>query len=184
MGKIFQPEVAARAVYFAATHRRREVWVGWPAVQAIVGTKFIPGLARPDAGRTAVDGQQTDEPLPPGRRDNLWEPVPGDHGAHGRFDPQAHGGQLAVLADDASQRAGACGLGRGCGGGAAVRAPALESDLLLALLAARHQSVPPLLGRGDHRLHRLRVAVRDAPWHTPSPAWAPRAAAAAARWDR
>ncbi len=91
MGKIFQPELAARAVYFAATHRRREVWVGGPAVQAIVGTKFIPGLLDGMLGRTAVEGQQMDEPLPPGRRDNLWEPVPGDHGAHGRFDPQAHG---------------------------------------------------------------------------------------------
>ncbi|MDB5958525.1 SDR family oxidoreductase [Ramlibacter sp.] len=90
MGKIFQPELAARAVYFAATHRRRELWVGWPAVQAIVGTKFIPGLLDEMLGRTAVDGQHTDEPLPPGRKDNLWEPVPGDHGAHGRFDAQAH----------------------------------------------------------------------------------------------
>jgi NAD(P)-dependent dehydrogenase (short-subunit alcohol dehydrogenase family) len=90
MGKIFQPEVAARAVYFAATHRRREVWVGWPAVQAILGTKVIPGFLDRMLGRTAVDGQHTNEPLPPGRKDNLWEPVPGDHGAHGRFDALAH----------------------------------------------------------------------------------------------
>lgn len=91
MGKIFQPEVAARAVYFAATHRRREVWVGSPAVQAIQGTKIIPGFLDRMLGRTAVAGQHTSEPLPPGRRDNLWEPVPGDHGAHGRFDALAHG---------------------------------------------------------------------------------------------
>ncbi|HET8749075.1 MAG TPA: SDR family oxidoreductase [Ramlibacter sp.] len=91
MGKIFQPEVAARAVYWAATHRRRELWVGWPAVQAILGTRLAPGLLDWMLGRTAVDGQHTDEPLPPGRRDNLWQPVAGDHGAHGRFDAQAHG---------------------------------------------------------------------------------------------
>ncbi|GAB3666373.1 SDR family oxidoreductase [Ramlibacter alkalitolerans] len=91
MGKIFQPEVAARAVYWAATHRRREVWVGSPAVQAILGTKFIPGLLDWWLGRTAVEGQQTDEPLPEVRHDNLWQPVPGDHGAHGRFDAQAQG---------------------------------------------------------------------------------------------
>ena len=90
MGRIFQPEVAARAGYWAATHRRREVWVGWPAVQAILGTKIIPGVLDRMLGRTAVDGQHTDEPLPPGRRDNLWQPVPGDHGAHGRFDALAH----------------------------------------------------------------------------------------------
>jgi hypothetical protein len=90
MGKIFQPEVAAQAVYFAATHRRREVWVGAPAVQAILGTKFFPGLLDRLLGRTAVAGQQTDEPLPAGRPDNLYQPVAGDHGAHGRFDAQAH----------------------------------------------------------------------------------------------
>ncbi|HVZ44824.1 MAG TPA: SDR family oxidoreductase [Ramlibacter sp.] len=90
MGKIFQPEVAARAVYWSATHRRRELWVGWTAAQAILAQKFFPGLLDRMLGRTAVRGQQTDEPLPEGRRDNLWQPVPGDHGAHGRFDAQAH----------------------------------------------------------------------------------------------
>lgn len=97
MGRIFQPEVAARAVYYAATHRRRELWVGWPAVQAILGTKLFPGLLDRFLGKTAVDGQHTDEPLPPGRQDNLWKPVPGDHGAHGRFDAQAHPHSAQVL---------------------------------------------------------------------------------------
>jgi NAD(P)-dependent dehydrogenase (short-subunit alcohol dehydrogenase family) len=99
MGKIFQPEVAARAVYYAATHRRRELWVGWPAVQAILGTKFLPGLLDRMLGRTAVDGQHTDEPLPPNRPDNLWHPVAGDHGAHGRFDAQAHDTSWQVQLD-------------------------------------------------------------------------------------
>lgn len=90
MGKIFQPELAARAIYWAATHRRRELWVGWPAVQAILGTRVIPGFLDWMLGRQAVEGQQDEQPLPPGRRDNLYEPVPGDHGAHGRFDALAH----------------------------------------------------------------------------------------------
>ncbi len=89
MGRIFQPELAAEAIYWAATHRRREVWVGWPAVQAIVGTHLFPGLLDRYLGWRAVKGQLTDEPLPPGRTDNLWHPVPGDAGAHGRFDVQA-----------------------------------------------------------------------------------------------
>jgi NAD(P)-dependent dehydrogenase (short-subunit alcohol dehydrogenase family) len=89
MGKIFQPEVAAQGVYWAATHRRRELWVGWPAVKAIWGTRLIPGVLDRMLGRTAVAGQHTREPLPPGRQDNLYTPVPGDHGAHGRFDAQA-----------------------------------------------------------------------------------------------
>ena len=99
MGRIFQPEVAARAVYYAATHRRRELWVGWPAMQAILGQKLVPGFLDRMLGHTAVDGQHTDEPLPPDRKDNLWEPVPGDHGAHGRFDAQAEDFSLQSWAD-------------------------------------------------------------------------------------
>lgn len=96
MGRIFQPELAAEAVYWAATHRRRELWVGWPAVQAILGTRVLPGLLDRMLGASAVDGQQSPEPLPAGRRDNLWQPVPGDHGAHGRFDAQAHARSLQL----------------------------------------------------------------------------------------
>ena len=88
---IFQPEVAAEAIYFAATHRRRELWVGWPAVKAIVGAKLLPGAGDWILASEAYRGQHTDEPLPPGRRDNLHAPVPGDHGAHGRFDARARG---------------------------------------------------------------------------------------------
>ena len=89
MGRIFQPELAAEAVYHAATRPRRELWVGWPAVQAILGTRVIPGLLDRHLGARAVAGQLDDAPLPAGRRDNLWSPVPGDHGAHGRFDDTA-----------------------------------------------------------------------------------------------
>lgn len=96
MGKIFQPEVAAEGIYYAATHARRELWVGLPAVQAILGQRVIPGLLDRYLAHTAVDGQHTGEPLPPDRQDNLHAPVPGDHGVHGRFDAQAvgHSAQL------------------------------------------------------------------------------------------
>jgi NADP-dependent 3-hydroxy acid dehydrogenase YdfG len=86
---IFQPEVAAQAIYYAATHRRREVWVGFPAVKAILGTKLIPGLLDRLLASKAYTGQHTDEPLPASRPDNLYAPVPGDHGAHGRFDARS-----------------------------------------------------------------------------------------------
>jgi len=86
---IFQPEVAAEAIYYAATHRRRELWVGWPAIKAIVGTRLLAGLGDRILATEAYRGQHTDEPLPAGRRDNLYAPVPGDHGAHGRFDERA-----------------------------------------------------------------------------------------------
>ena len=89
LGKIFQPEVAARGIYWAATHRRRELWVGWPAVQAIIGTRVIPGFLDRMLAFQAYEGQEGNRPVAPGRRDNLHAPVAGDHGAHGRFDNRA-----------------------------------------------------------------------------------------------
>lgn len=89
LGKIFQPELAAEAVFWAAQHRRREVWVGWPAVQAILGTRVIPAILDHILAYQAYDGQQTDETLPADYRDNLYHPVAGDHGARGRFSDKA-----------------------------------------------------------------------------------------------
>jgi len=93
---IFQPEVAAEAIYDAALRPRREWWVGWPAVKAILGQRVVPGMLDRLLARRGYSGQHTDEPLPPGRRDNLHAPVPGDHGAHGRFDARAKSRSLQV----------------------------------------------------------------------------------------
>jgi len=87
---IFQPEVAAEAIVFAAHHRRRQVWVGIPTVAAIIGTRVAPGLLDKYLGDTGYDSQQTDEPVDPNRPSNLFEPVAGDPGAHGTFDARAH----------------------------------------------------------------------------------------------
>ncbi len=86
---IFQPEVGARAIYYAAHHDRREIHVGWPTVEAIIGNKIAPGLLDRYLGRTGYGSQQTSEPEDPNRPDNLWKPLAGDHGAHGVFDCQA-----------------------------------------------------------------------------------------------
>ncbi|MGH7476684.1 MAG: SDR family oxidoreductase, partial [Longimicrobiales bacterium] len=86
---IFQPEVAAEAIVFAATHRRREIAVGLPTVKTIWGQKFLPGFLDRYLAGVAWDGQMTDEPIDPERPSNLWAPVAGDHGAHGRFDARA-----------------------------------------------------------------------------------------------
>ena len=86
---IFQPEVAADAIVWAARNERRELYVGWPTVQAIVGNKIAPGLADLYLARTGYDSQQIDERVPPDRPDNLFEPVPGNFAARGRFDDQA-----------------------------------------------------------------------------------------------
>jgi NADP-dependent 3-hydroxy acid dehydrogenase YdfG len=93
---IFQPEVAAEAIHWAAHHARREVLVGLPTVVAIVGNKVAPGFADWYLARTGFASQQTAEPADPRRPNNLWQPVPGDHGAHGRFDARAidHSAQL------------------------------------------------------------------------------------------
>jgi NAD(P)-dependent dehydrogenase (short-subunit alcohol dehydrogenase family) len=92
IGKIFQPEVPAKAIVWAAHHDRREIYVGLPAAIAIAGNKIAPGLGDWYLGKTGYKGQQTDEPADPDRPHNLWEPVDAaqDHGAHGRFDQQAH----------------------------------------------------------------------------------------------
>ena len=85
---IFQPEVAAEAIVWAAHHDRRSLMVGWPTVEAIVGNKIAPGLLVAYLARTGIDAQMTGEPEDPGRSDNLWEPVDAGHdrGAHGTFD--------------------------------------------------------------------------------------------------
>jgi hypothetical protein len=85
---IFQPEVGAEAVVFAAHARRREVYVGWPTVKAILGNKIVPGLLDRYLARDYA-GQLSEEPAPAERPDNLFHPLPGDHGAHGRFDAKA-----------------------------------------------------------------------------------------------
>jgi NAD(P)-dependent dehydrogenase (short-subunit alcohol dehydrogenase family) len=86
---IFEPEVAARAVYFAAHNKRREIFVGGPTVKAIYGQDVAPSFADWYLGTHGYDAQQTSEPVPPDRPDNLFEPVPGDWAAHGIFTDQS-----------------------------------------------------------------------------------------------
>jgi NAD(P)-dependent dehydrogenase (short-subunit alcohol dehydrogenase family) len=86
---IFQPEVAAEAIYFAAYHPQREFYIGAPSVAVITADKFIPGLLDRYLAATGYDSQQHDGAEDPNRPHNLWQPVPGDHGAHGAFDARA-----------------------------------------------------------------------------------------------
>jgi short chain dehydrogenase len=88
---IFQPDVAARAIVWASHHARREIYVGLPTVEAIVGNKLLPGFLDHYLARNCYDAQQTGEPENPSRPNNLWEPVDEnkDYGAHGRFDARS-----------------------------------------------------------------------------------------------
>lgn len=92
MGKIYQPEVAARAIAYAALHNRRSLYVGLPTFESIIGNKIAPGLLDHKLARSGYGGQQTGEPASAERKatSNLWEPVPGDHGPHGTFGKKAH----------------------------------------------------------------------------------------------
>ena len=88
---IYQPEIGADAVLFAARNDRREIYVGYPTVAAIVGDKIAPQFGDWYLANAGYEAQQTSEPVEADRRNNLWEPVPGDHGAHGSFDDRATG---------------------------------------------------------------------------------------------
>jgi short-subunit dehydrogenase len=87
---IYQPEVPARAIYWAAHQRRREVRVGLSSTIVIAGNKLLPGLGDRYLARTGYDSQQTNQPVDENRPDNLYKPVAGDHGAHGDFDEESH----------------------------------------------------------------------------------------------
>jgi NAD(P)-dependent dehydrogenase (short-subunit alcohol dehydrogenase family) len=108
---IYEPEVAARAVVAASRRHRREIFVGATSVFSILGQRVAPGLMDLYLGRTGYDDQiEPDDvssypPLDPapeenvGRRpDNLFQPVPGDVGAHGRFDGRSRGGSPQLQA--------------------------------------------------------------------------------------
>jgi len=89
VGTIFQPEVAADAIYFAGHHKRKEMSVGWPTVEAINAEKFASAAMDEYLANAAWEGSLREEPSQPGKADNFWEPVPGDRGSHGPFDEEA-----------------------------------------------------------------------------------------------
>lgn len=87
---IYQPEVAARAIVAASREpARREWWVGASTALTLLGNAIAPGFADRYLARRGFDSQQTDEPVRSQRPDNLFEPVPGEHSAHGDFDEEA-----------------------------------------------------------------------------------------------
>lgn len=125
---VFEPEVAADAIVWAAQHPwRRDVKVGWPTMRAIYGNRLAPGAADRVLAHVGYEGQQRAEREDPQRPNNLWEPVPGDFGAHGSFDDEAadsspltwasmHRGALAAAAGGAALLLAAASLGAFGGG--------------------------------------------------------------------
>lgn len=86
---IYQPEVAAEAIHHAAHHPRRELLVGVPTLKAVYVNRIAPWYADWRLATTGYDAQQARERADPNRLHNLWEPVEGDRGAHGRFDSRS-----------------------------------------------------------------------------------------------
>jgi NAD(P)-dependent dehydrogenase (short-subunit alcohol dehydrogenase family) len=95
---IFEPEMAAKAIFWASRHKRREVYVGLPTIKAIWANKFIPGLIDRYLAGAGYDGQQSEQPADPTSPNNLWQPVKGDFAAHGRFGPRARSGTMQLWA--------------------------------------------------------------------------------------
>lgn len=117
---VYQPEVAADAIHFAAGHRRRQVYVGVPTYYTVLGSKIAPWLAELYLAKTAVSGQQADEPPDAqNRQGNLMDPPPGDPGAHGPFDEKAHERSATWFASRHRWALGAAGLAGAAALGAA-----------------------------------------------------------------
>lgn len=95
---IYQPEVAARAIVWAAEHDRRSVVVGGSTSATILLDKFVPGILDRYLARSSYEAQQTEQPEDPARPFNLWDPISGDRGAHGRFDERSRSRSLQLWA--------------------------------------------------------------------------------------
>ena len=86
---VFQPEVAARGIYWAAHQRQRETWIGFPAYKAIIGNQLWPNYADRVLVKMGYRAQMTEEPNTGERADNLFQPTAGDFGVHGPFNATA-----------------------------------------------------------------------------------------------
>jgi NADP-dependent 3-hydroxy acid dehydrogenase YdfG len=95
---IYEPEVIGRAVRFISKHPRKKLDIGFSAITAVNAEKIAPAFADWYLSKTGYQSQQTDQPLKP-RPDNLWKPVPGDHGARGSFSSRARRFSLSLWLD-------------------------------------------------------------------------------------
>jgi NAD(P)-dependent dehydrogenase (short-subunit alcohol dehydrogenase family) len=122
---IYQPEVAARGVVFAADHpRRRQYWVGSSTAATVFANKFVPALLDRYLARTGYDSQQTDQKVDDSREDNLYQAVDGpdgrDHGAHGTFDTRSHARSVQLWLDQHPRLLSGLAAGAAIAGGVAA----------------------------------------------------------------
>ena len=88
---IYQPEPFAEATLHCAEYPIRELPISWGAQKLLWGQKFSPRAGDWMLRRIGWKNQHTDEPKPVDSPDILFDTLPGDPGAHGRFDAQARG---------------------------------------------------------------------------------------------
>ena len=125
---IYQPEVAARGVLYAADHPgRKQYWVGGSTAATLLAQKVAPALLDRYLAKTGFDAQQTEPGGARGSRpDNLFDPVDGpagsDHGAHGIFDDRSHSAVRAALDVPSPGLTGGSLAGAALAGGLLVRA--------------------------------------------------------------
>ncbi|MFA5515031.1 MAG: SDR family oxidoreductase [Desulfuromonadales bacterium] len=117
---IFQPEIAAEAIVWAAHQRKREVFVAGSTVRAIWGNRVMAKLLDLYLAKKGYREQMTDQPEDPNRPHVLWSPLPGDRGAHGTFDQRAKGKSYQWLANKHKGWFGAGALAVGAAAGAAT----------------------------------------------------------------
>jgi len=133
---IYQPEVAAEAIYRATRQRRRELYVSPSVAKVVVAQKLVPGLVDRYLARNTWDAQFTPEPATGLERANLFQPLDGDAGAHGRFDQRA---RPLGAATSLTVWLGAGGLRS-----LLLVAPLLGAGVLLGrALSARRSRLPP-----------------------------------------
>jgi NAD(P)-dependent dehydrogenase (short-subunit alcohol dehydrogenase family) len=96
IGRIYQPEVVARAIAWASEHKRREMSIGWDSVKAIYGNKAFPAAADWDLARSGYERQESEPAVSPNRPNNVWEPLPGDPGLHGPYNDESYDTSMQV----------------------------------------------------------------------------------------
>ena len=121
VGKIHQPEIAARAIYWAAHTNRKEMWVGWPTVESILGERVASSLLDKILANKAWKGSMRDERADANARDNFWKPMPVDMGSHGPFDRKATKFSTQVWLDEHRGLVALAGLGVAAASALALR---------------------------------------------------------------
>ena len=155
---IYQPELAAKAVVFAADHpRRREYWVGGSTAGTLIGNKVAAGLLDRYLGKTGYSSQQTEAPRDPEAPTNLWEPADGpgghDFGAHGIFDDQSTSRSYQLWASQHERLLGAVGAGAAAALAGMLAARLRRSSATAAGPAAT--TAPGAVAGAEHLLDRM-----------------------------